>query len=310
MTQLEIFISECQTKASQGISRLEGEILSSFSTTYDGPSAETISTIMAGISFDLPAGISELGAYTETNAARVTYSPHLTKMWQGEMTTLQTAISAALTNGGIGISQALQDALFNEDRGRKSQILEDALRKVDAGVGGKGFRMRNDYLAGQRQELILRYRDDLEELNRKITAMMEQHARENWQFCIQNGISAEKFQADFTGAYDKLVVDMAHATVEIYRAEVELTIAKFKAKAEAIMAQWSAAKLKLEAGATAVAAKATEMELRIKSAAADANTAVASHSAEAQRLVGAYKSYGELVQSFAVTASGVQIGRA
>jgi hypothetical protein len=302
MTQLEIFISDCQTKADQGITHMTSEMLSSWGAIFDAPDLGTLGTY----DFSVPEMPSTLPEFS-TAAVYIegAYDPHKNHVWEAtEMELFEQAIIDAINSGGVGISPALQNAMFNQDRYRKQQILNDALAAVDAGVGGRGFRMRNDDLAVQRQEVILKYQWDMEQLNRDITKLMEEHARTNWQFCIEKGISAEQFHADFANKYDDLFVKMTGFALEKYKAELDADLLKFKAEAETLTLKWEMVKTRMGANATALGAEIERMKLEVTIASEAAKTQIGSHTAEVTRLVHAYAAYADLVKAYAMSASG------
>jgi hypothetical protein len=181
---------------------------------------------------------------------------------------------------------------------------------VDSGSGSKGFRMRGDYLAGQRNEVIQKYQFDMENLDREVTKLMEEHARTNWQFCIQHGISSEQFHANFTSKYDDLFVNMTVTALELYKSQLGADLQSYKAYVEGITLKWDVVKTRIGANTAALNAELERMKLELDIYYKQASIGVQSFASEAQRKVKAYDAYAKLVSSFAGTASGIQVTKA
>lgn len=303
MTQEEIFIAECQATAERGIARMESEMLSSFYAILQKPAAA-----FSEYDFTVP-DLPVIPEFT-ANATYQPYafSPNVDHVWAAEeMDDLQLAIFTALSNGGIGISQELQDAIFNSDRERKLQTLDDSLLRVNAGMGARGFRLPNDMLAAQRNELIQKYQFDAENLSREVTKLIEEHARQNWQFCIQNGITTEQFHADFANKYDQMFIEMKRAAVEQFRIEVQAEVEAYRAQIDGIISRLDAYKTRIDASTAGMSAQIEKAKYELDANYKSAVVTIDSQKTNVSKSVAAYAAYADLVKSFAATASGSSI---
>lgn len=300
MTELDIFVTDCQTVAQEGISRMESEMLSSFSTILDKPELA-----YGDYRFDLPTipaipDFETSAVYTLLNS-----NLHTDHVWSsGESKYLWAKIEDAFISGGIGITKDLQNAIFNADRERKLQALNDSLQAVSAGFGARGFSVMSNLLTGPRNEIILKYQQDMENQSREITKLMEEHARLNWQFCVERGISLEQFHADFTSRYDTLYLDMIKTSIEKYRSDLEMDLLKFRADLENITARLEIAKSQASINTAAISAEIEKAKIEVDMAEKSAQINIQSHSSEVSRLTHAYNAYAALVTSFAQTATG------
>lgn len=175
--------------------------------------------------------IPELPEFESTAELRdLSIEEHNTYVWdtEGEEHIKETILNT-LSNYGIGISQSFQDAMFQADRDRKLLALSDALYATAARYGAKGFRYPNSVVQNAQNEIILKYQYDLENQSREITKLIEEHARTNIQFAVQQGIAFENFHADFANKYDQLFIELEKAAVDIYVKEIEAEIARYKA---------------------------------------------------------------------------------
>lgn len=160
------------------------------------------------------------------------------------------AIWNIINEQGVGLSQNLQDSIFNADRERKLQTLNDSIFAIAAKYGARGFRYPSSIVANAQNEVILKYQMDLENQSREITKLMEEHARTNIQFAVSQGIDFEKFHSDFSLRYSQLFVELEKAAVELYVEKVKAEIASFEARIRALTAQVELSKVEAEYTAT------------------------------------------------------------
>jgi len=173
----------------------------------------------------------------------ISVQTHLNYVWTTDGSTqVKDAIWNIIYNNGIGISQALQDSLFNADRERKLLALNDALTLIAARTGGKGFRKPTSVTAAQENEAILKYQFDLENQSREITKLMEEHARTNMQFATQQGIAFETFHADFANKYDAMFLSMKKTAIELYVSKINAEIAAYEAYVKGLIQKVELAK--------------------------------------------------------------------
>jgi len=147
-----------------------------------------------------------------------------------------------INNQGVGLSQSLQDSIFNADRERKLLILNDTLTLINAQTGSRGFRRATSITGSQQNEVILKYQYDLENQSREITKLMEEHARTNLQFALEKGISFEAFHADFATNFNNLFLEMKKTAVQLYVSEIQAEVAVFEATVKGLVQKVELAK--------------------------------------------------------------------
>lgn len=179
----------------------------------------------------------------ETRYQDLSYDRHNTYVWDtsGEQQ-VYNAIWNIINQQGVGLSQDLQDSIFRADRERKLLTLSDSLDIINAKTGSKGFRKATSITGAQQNEVILKYQYDLENQTREITKLMEEHARVNLQFAVQQGIAFENFQADFTAKFDSMFLEMKKTAVQLYTSQVQAEVAVFEATVKSILQKVELAK--------------------------------------------------------------------
>lgn len=195
--------------------------------------------------------ISEIEALTSQISA-VQYNPPTNvpdfqmedhKMWQDAFADkIEANLSSYLDTMGIP-DKSYQDAIFNESFDRNLQVLNDMLELADAKTGARGFTYPNSMTTVLKLDAQQKYQFDRNQINRDITKLVTEWARQNYQFAIEKGIAFEQFHADFTYKY-------CTAFVDIYKNMVMASIERFKAElgkyVEPIKALVEAAKLPIE----------------------------------------------------------------
>ena len=301
MSDALTYIGASRSAALEAIETLRPHFFTQWGVIFDKPNFDQYFG-----EYDLSVGaIPELPTYNPTATYNpLEYDPHNRHVWDvAEMDQIEREILDVFSNGGYGISRDLQDAIFNSDRERKLLALQDSLDKINADFSANGFRIPSNILTGPRNEVILKYQYDMENINREITKLMEEHARTNWQFAVQQGIAAESFHAAFASRYDEMFIRMTEAAVNKYKLLVEAELQSFKAKVEAITATISVNKVKIEAGATAINAQVqrAKLELDAETASVQANLEAIAKNAASE--VSRYNNYAALAQSVAQTAA-------
>lgn len=172
---------------------------------------------------------------------------HTTIVWSSQSaTSLLDQIKSVMANGGFGISADMQTAIFNTDIERKKQTLDDALLRVNANFGARGFRVPSHLLTGPRNEIIQKFQFDLENQSREIVKLMEEHYRQNVIAALSNGIQLETMLSEFTNKYDQLYIALMELAVKKYTALIQAEISKFDAKVKRMEAEISRMRIRLE----------------------------------------------------------------
>lgn len=176
-----------------------------------------------------------------SNDSLTKYRSHI---WQAtDLNTLQAKLMEYVTTGGVGIEQAVQDAIFNQGRERDMQAMRDAMDLAGARTGAKGCRYPNSMTKALQKEILVKYQDTKGDLNREIVKIMGDLAQKNVQFAIQAGISVEQLHADFAIKYSALYLDNARLIIEKFKTEQEAYIADFEGTLRGLLANLEVEKI-------------------------------------------------------------------
>jgi hypothetical protein len=178
------------------------------------------------------------------------------------LNTMQTTLMGWVESGGVGISQAVQDALFGNMRERDLQALNDGLQAVAATDAKKGFA----YPTHRRRtsEVIVNYQQTAENRNREITALMADLAQKNVQAAITANINIEQLHSSFSLGLSQIFIQIKNRIIEKFRIEADVRIAEFDAKIKAILAGYNVAEVngRIDIAYQELRAKKWEVEMR------------------------------------------------
>jgi len=178
------------------------------------------------------------------------------------LNTMQTTLMGWVESGGVGISQAVQDALINNMRERDLQALNDGLQAVAATDAKRGFA----YPTHRRRttEVIVNYQQTQETRNREITAMMADLAQKNVQAAIAANINIEQLHSSFSLGLSGIFVQIKNRIIEKFRIEADVRIAEYDAKIKAILAGYNVAEVngRLDISYQELLSRKWEVEMR------------------------------------------------
>lgn len=301
MANAQDYIEESRRQTIAALEHLKPPFFTEWAIKFNKPNLEYIIN-----QYDFSIGPLPTLPDFVSNASydKFSYAAHTDHVWSAsEMAEVEAAILATLANGGIGISEELQDSLFRSDRERKLLALSDALDKVNAATSARGYRIPNNILTSARNEVILKYQYDLENQSREITKLMEEHARTNWQFAVEKGIDAETFHANFTSRFDEIFVKLTEAAINKYKLEVEAELQIFRAKVENITARLNIDNLRVQASATAMNAQLSKAKLELDAETASIAATLDAIAKNATSEVNRYSDYTKLASYSAQTAA-------
>ncbi len=152
-------------------------------------------------------------------------------------TFLEPQLIDFIENGGPGISQSVQDAIFQQTRERDLQALNDSLDVARVNYGRRGFPMPTSMMRAQENELIKTYQNNLNTSNRDITALIANRAQDTMKAAVNSGIRMEDVQAQFSLGYAKLLIDVSNQLINQYRMIQDANLAEFRGQIESILAQ-------------------------------------------------------------------------
>ncbi len=125
----------------------------------------------------------------------------------------------------------LQVALYAADRERKQQGLRDAFSAADAATGAKGFTMPNCMTNALKLAAQQNYQFDMSQVSRDLIKEMFNWAKSNYQFSIQQQVSAHNADVDFNIRYAGVLIQVFEVpfrqALDLYRATVVSQVAKF-----------------------------------------------------------------------------------
>lgn len=135
-----------------------------------------------------------------------------------------------------GEQTRMESALFYRDYERKSQALRDLYSAADASTGAAGFSYPNSMTVALKLDAQQKFQFDLSETSRTLITHIFDWAKSNYQFSLQQGISAHNADADFNLRY-------LDASIKVYTATLDGLIKKYQADVAAAI---SKAELKLQ----------------------------------------------------------------
>lgn len=167
--------------------------------------------------------------------------PHDHRLWQSaEMDTLIAVVQKMLSGSIAWLSDDYQQKVFDRDRERRRQALADGLRLLNSRHAARGFKLPNSMLTAQESELTQKYYFDNANESRELAKLVEEAARDYQKFGVQQELSYEQLNQNFTNAYDKLIFDLAAERVKSYLAQVEAEARRFEAEVRGVIARMEA----------------------------------------------------------------------
>jgi hypothetical protein len=156
---------------------------------------------------------------------------------------LSPILQDQIANGGVGISPAVQDALFNDGRERDLQTLDDALDAADANTGRRGFSLPSSLSENLREEVIAKYAQTRDNRNREITALIAERAQSGMMALIDKGLSIEQAQMSFTTSFAGMVLELGNQILNKYKLQQDVYLGKFESQVKKSLAKLDAAKV-------------------------------------------------------------------
>ena len=178
---------------------------------------------------DLGNPLSELDSYK----GHTFIAPFLDQM--------QPILMGWIKNGGVGISDDVQNALWQNNRQRRLQSLSDVLDQISSRDAKRGFAYPTSRRASD--AVLVQYQQDDENLNWQITAKMAELAQQNVQFAIAQNISIENLQASFSQGMGGLFLNLKKLIVDTFAVESNERIEEFKAQIQALVAGYQVAEI-------------------------------------------------------------------
>ncbi len=220
-----------------------------FSTVnYVGVDIHSPATLPSIDISSLPSIASLTQAFSQIQAGNFPPTPDMGSvdkyrnyMWQGaNLATITSAINSYLVSLGMPAT-SYQDAIFDADKERKLRVMSDSIDLVQAKTSASGFKYANSQTNAGILDIVEKYQFDQENQSRTITQQMTEWARQAYQFSIQQGLSVETAQMDFSLKFGGLFLDYFVKTftaiLEKFRAYIQIEVEKLRATVELIIAE-------------------------------------------------------------------------
>lgn len=189
------------------------------------------------------------------------YKKHI---WEGPyLDQAEKILMDWVKTGGLGISQAVQDATFNQDRERRRQTLRDSIDVLAATHGGAGFRYPNSRLDIKQGEVVQKYQFDDTQLSRTIITTITDLAQKNAQYALSKITDIEQLQADFSYKYSSLYINVMQHVIETYKADIQAMATKLDTEIRKGLAWLDSFKISNESEYKSAQLKATAEQFRL-----------------------------------------------
>jgi hypothetical protein len=167
---------------------------------------------------------------------------------------IQNTLMGWITSGGVGISDDVQNALWENNRQRRLQSLRDVNDVIHSKDAARGFAAFSGGPTGRDEyNQLIEYQRNDENLNYEITFKMAELAQQNVQFAISQNIAIENIQAAFSQGIAGIFLNMKRLILEKFKIEADQRIAEWRAKIDAILAGYRVAEVN---GQTSIAYQA------------------------------------------------------
>lgn len=239
IAQASQLLADVKSEALQAADKLESLASTPYQIWVNFPTVEAVELskvpAIAGTE-DLPTlervaiDLSTVSAFDPNSFKQATYvSPFFAF--------LEPQLIDFIQNGGPGISQSVQDAIFNETRERDLQILRDKLDVVRSNYGKTGFPIPTSMLRAQESVHVTEYGQARETTNYKITQLIAERAQDTMKSAVTAGIRMEEVQSQFSLGFAKLFIDVSNQLIAQYRLLQDAAIAEFEGQIKALLAR-------------------------------------------------------------------------
>jgi hypothetical protein len=166
---------------------------------------------------------------------------------------LGTKLLSDVENGGTGLSEEVEDAIWERTRERDNKDYNDAKDKLDSAWSGKNFSLPDGVLTELRQDLITDDRNQRIERSRDILIKQAELAQANTHFAITSSLSLEQLELNHSHEVANRALEAAKSVVQFAISFHNLKIADYniqleRAKIQAVEqgSRLEAEKLRLE----------------------------------------------------------------
>jgi hypothetical protein len=167
---------------------------------------------------------------------------------------LTTKLLSDVENGGTGLSEEVEDAIWERTRERDDKDYVEAATKLDSRWSGRNFSLPDGVLTELHQSLIEDDKNQRTERSRDILIKQAELAQTNTHFAITSSLALEQLELNHANEVNNRALEAAKSAVELGIAFHNLKISDFniqleRAKLQAVEqgSRLEAEKLRLEA---------------------------------------------------------------
>lgn len=150
---------------------------------------------------------------------------------------------ALVESGGVDISPAVQQAVFDTGYERDLQVLRDELDLTGARTGAKGFRYPNSMTKAAQETVLQKYRFQRFDQSREITKAFADMAQKNIEAGLRLGIQTEQAVVDVAIRIALATLESQRLLIDKYRTEQQAYLEEFEGTIKGIMAGYDVQKL-------------------------------------------------------------------
>lgn len=335
ITSTAAYLDSAQTQANAAITALSNAAASWNATSWAGITSPTLVGSHAPFAVDDTTLATALAAYKTALDAIVLpgvlpTQPDLSTFTTGKWNeTAWTNLKALLTDFTSTITDSdnvdsvvaklasdtdrLQVAMFAADRERHQQGLRDAFSAANAATGAEGFSHPNCMTTALQLAAQQQYAFNLSQASRNLIEKMLDWAKNNFQFSVQQGISAHNADVDFNIRYAGALVDTYTASLrgelELYREKIAAVIAGLDATIKSYALRLDTFKANAGVDAEYDRNQLAKYDADVRQHHSDVQLLIAANTSNSQNKIAAYKATADASAALAAAASQAVIGK-
>lgn len=330
VTSTSNFITSMQNQAATAVTALSAAASAWTTFSWSAVPAITLASSRPTITTDDSAITAALAAYTDALALitlpALATPPDLSSYTAPKWSeTAWTNLKGLLTNFTSSITGSddvdtvitkltsdtdkLQVAMYAADLERKRQVLRDLYSAADASTGAKGFTYPNSMTVALKLDAQQKYQFDLSQTARTLIEKMLDWAKTNFQFAVQQGISAHNSEVDFNIRYAGTLVSVYETSVrtelDAYKSKISAIVEKLRADVETFRVRYELAKAKASVDVEYDRTQIMKFEADVKNHISDVQAGIQAAAEQAKNKIAAYAATAQAAA--AITSSTSQI---
>lgn len=206
----------------------------------------------------------------------------------------------------------LQVAMYAADRERKQQALRDTFSAASAATGAEGFTYPNSMTTALQLAAQQQFMFDLSQVSRDLITKLLDWAKSNFQFSVQQGISAHQADIDFNVRYAGVLVSSYEASIrgvmETYREQIAGIISKMETDVKAYSIRLETFKANVAADAEYDKMQLLKYSEDVKQHHSDVLAGIQAQESNSKNKVTAYAAAAQASATLAGSASQIVVG--